>query len=134
MKLINTKTFSAKRNAIEVRQRPMPARLSSVHEITRRGATKTRIHERNQLIDQFRQQPPTRQSTAISNAVTTTPRPTKAKDGRPSKSIVWTRRRTKRNRKCKNFSSWLNLVQVMKRKIQNQKRLNSDFQKKVINI
>ncbi len=80
MKLINTKAISAKRNAIEVSQRPMPARLSGVHETTRRDTTKTRIHEQNQLIKQLRQQPPTRGSTetAFSNAVTTTPQPTKA--------------------------------------------------------
>ena len=87
MKLINNKTFSAKRNAIEVSQRPMPARLSGVHETTRQGATKTRIHEQNQLIEQLRQQKPKRPSTGteISNATTAAPQPTKAKPGRPSK-------------------------------------------------
>jgi hypothetical protein len=57
-------------------------------ETTRRGATKTQIHEQNQLIEQLRQQPPTRESTetAISNAVTTTPQPTKKSVGRPKGS------------------------------------------------
>ncbi len=85
MKLINTKTFSGKNNAIEVSQRPIPARLSGVHERTRQGAATTRTFEQNQAIEQLIQQKPKRQSsgTAISNATTAAPQTTKPKRGRP---------------------------------------------------
>jgi hypothetical protein len=61
-----------------------PARSINVHERTRQGAATTRTVEKNQAIDQLRQQPPARQSsvTEISNAVTTSPQATKAKVGR----------------------------------------------------
>ena len=77
-----------KRNAIEVSQRPMPARLSGVHETTRQGATKTRIHEQNQAIEQLRQQKPKRPSTGteISNATTAAPQAEKRSVGRPKGS------------------------------------------------
>jgi hypothetical protein len=83
----NTQAWK-KRNAIEVSQRPMPARLSDVHVRTRQGATKTRIHEQNQLIEQLRQQKPKRPSTGteISNATTAAPQAEKRSVGRPKGS------------------------------------------------
>ena len=73
---------------MEISSTVQPARSTGVHKRTRQGAVTTRTFEKNQAIEELRQQPPTRQSTetAISNAVTTTPQPTKKSVGRPKGS------------------------------------------------
>ncbi len=70
---------------MEIGNTVQPARSTGVHERTRQGAATTRTFEKNQAIEQLRQQQPARQSsvTEISNAVTTSPQATKAKVGRP---------------------------------------------------